>query len=122
MSEEVVGVEKLKKFVKEAVETGVVIQEALKDGFQITDLWSIVMEGKDLSFLVTDWSNIKKEFNDLTIEEAKELVDALVSDLKITEKEVLDVIKNSIEFSEAGYNLFLSIKALSARSDSGSVN
>lgn len=118
MSEEVVGIEKLKKFVKEAVETGKVINEALKDGFQVTDLWSIIMEGKDLSFVVTDWSTIKKEFNDLTIEEAKELVDALVIDLNITEKEVLDVIKNSIDFAEAGYALFVSIKALTDKSDS----
>lgn len=118
MSEEVVGIEKLKKFVKETVETGKVINEALKDGFQVTDLWSIIMEGKDLSFVVTDWSSIKKEFNDLTVEECKELVSALVTDLNIMEQEVINVINNSVDFAEAGYALFVSIKALTNKDDS----
>lgn len=109
---EVVGIELLKKLVKEFVDLGKVVVEQAKDGFTTSDLWPILMEGRDLTFVFSNWSDIRVEFNDLTKEETKELVDGLVVDLALETGVVLEVIEASIDFAEAGYLLFLAVKAL----------
>jgi len=110
MDEKVVGIELLKKLVKELYQFGTTVNEKLKDGFQYTDLWSIGLEGKDLSFVFTNWPEVKAEFNNLSTTEIKELVDELVLNLNLADDQVLNLIEQSVDFAEAGYNLFLAIK------------
>lgn len=107
-----VGIELLKKLVKNAVELGTTVNEKLKDGFQYSDLWAIGMEGKDLSFVFTNWASVKQEFDDLSTSEIKNLVDELVTDLGLTDDDVLNLIEQSVDFAEAGYNLFTAIKGM----------
>jgi len=112
MNEEKVGIDLLKRLVKEVVELGKVANEKLKDGYQWTDLLAIGMEGKDLTFAFTNWAEIKEQFDDLSTEEIKALVDELVLEMGFTDEEVLDLIESTVTFAEAGYNLFKAIKAL----------
>lgn len=112
MKDEKVGIDLLKRLVKEVVELGKVTNEQLKDGFSWTDMWAIGMEGKDLSFVFTNWATVKEQFDDLSTEEIKQLVDELVTDLGFTDEEVLNLIEASVEFAESGYNLFIAIKNL----------
>lgn len=113
MSDETkVGIELLKKLVKELVQLGKVTNEELKDGYQWTDLWSIFGEAKDLTFVFTNWKEIKSQFDDLDQQEIKDLVDSLVGELDIKEEEIVDLIEKSVDFAESGYELFLAIKAL----------
>jgi hypothetical protein len=102
----------LKRLVKEVVELGKVANEKLKDGYQWMDLLAIGMEGKDLSFVFTNWTSVREQFDDLSTAEIKELVDELVTELGFTDEEVLDLIETSVAFAESGYNLFIAIKAL----------
>lgn len=112
MNDEKVGIDLLKRLVKEVVELGKVTNEQLKDGFSWTDMWAIGMEGKDLSFVFINWTAVKEQFDDLSPEEIKQLVDELVIELGFTDEEVLDLIEASVAFAESGYNLFIAIKNL----------
>lgn len=107
-----VGIDLLKKLIKEVVELGDVVNEQLKDGWQVTDLWPIFMEGKDLSFVMTNWSEVRLEFNDLTTAEIKKLTEELVNVLDIKQENILNLIEASIDFAESGYILFSAIKGL----------
>jgi hypothetical protein len=110
--EEKSGIDLLKRLVKELTEFGITANDKLKDGFQLMDIISLVTEGKDLAFVFTNWTAIKAEFEDLNEDEIKQLVDELVSDLKLSDVEVVTLIDKSIAFADAGYQLFKAIRAL----------
>ena len=111
---EVTGIETLKKLIKELVAFGTVVDKQLEDGFQWTDAFPIGMEGKNLMFVVTGWSTVKAEFEDLSVEEIEQLVEELAADLNITNTGIVDLIGKSVAFAEAAYELFKSIKAFKA--------
>jgi hypothetical protein len=106
------GIESLKKLVKELVEFGKTAEIQLKDGFQWTDILPLFLEGKDLTFVVSNWGTIKEEVKDLDVEESKALVLSLVEELGVSDEEVKDLIEKAITFAESGYDLFKSIQAL----------
>lgn len=110
------GVELLKKFFEESIELGKVVDEQLEDGWQWTDLWKIVGEAKDLTFVWKQWSEVKEQFEDLTKSEIIELSNTVVAELGLTNENVLSLITNIIEFAEATYNLVLSFKQLKGTS------
>lgn len=112
MAEEKKGIELLQKLVKEVVELGKVADTKLDDGFQYSDLFAIAMEGKDLAFVFSNWVEVREQFDDLSVAEIKELVNNLVTELGFTDEEILELIEKSVEFAEAGYNLFVAIKAM----------
>lgn len=112
MSEKKVGIELLKRFIKEAVELGLTTNEQLKDGFQWTDMWKIVGEGKDLTFVFSNWEAIKVEFLDLDEDEIANLVKEAVGDLGITKEEVVEFIDQLMEFAAASFELFQAFKKL----------
>lgn len=112
MEEEVVGIELLKKFVKESIELGMEVNEQLKDGWQWKDAFSILAEGKDLTFVVTKWQSIVDEFQNLDEDEIIELVKQAVGDLGLTDEDLLEVVDQLIDFGQSAYHLFLAIKGL----------
>ena len=75
MAEEKVGIDLLKRLVKELVELGKITDTKLEDGFQYSDLFAIAMEGKDLAFVFSNWVEVRQQFDDLAIAEIKELTD-----------------------------------------------
>lgn len=109
---EEIGVELLKKFIKESIDLGKVIQERLKDGWQWTDLLPILVEAKDLSFVVKNWNEIREEFQDLTEDEIVELVKSTVGELGVSDEEILDLVDCIIEFASSMYHLVLAFKAI----------
>ena len=106
------GVELLQKFIKESIEVGQLVDEQLEDGWQWTDLWSILGEAKDLTFVWKQWSEIKNQFNDLTKSEIIELAKTVVAELGLTDEKILNLINHIIEFAEATYNIVLAFKDL----------
>ena len=106
------GIDLLRKFIGESIELGITIDKQLEDGWQFTDLWAIVGEAKDLSFIWKQWTDIKNEFNDLTKEEIVELVNSVVGELGIDDEKIVKLVSDIINFAEATYNLVLSFKSL----------
>ena len=111
-SENQYGVELLKKFIKESIELGRVIEDRLKDGWQWQDLLPILVEAKDLSFVIKNWNEIREEFQDLTEEEIVELVKSTVGELGVSDEEILELIDCIIDFAQSTYHLVLAFKAL----------
>jgi len=109
---EKMGIDLLKKLVKELYGFGSTVNEKLKDGFQYVDLLTIAFEGKDLAFVFKNWESVKNEFEDLSTAEVKELVDTLVAELELSDENVLNLIEQSVDFAEAGFNLFTAIKGM----------
>lgn len=106
------GVELLQKFIKESVELGKVVDNQLEDGWQWMDLWKIVGEAKDLTFVYKQWGDIKNQFNDLTKEEIVELSKTVIGELGLTDEKILVLVDSIIEFAESTYNLVLAFKGL----------
>lgn len=107
-----VGVELLKDFIKESIEVGEVVDSQLEDGWQWTDLWAIMGEAKDLTFVWKKWDEIKKQFSDLTKDEIKALAEVIVAELGFTNENIVKLASCIIEFAEATYNLVLAFKSI----------
>jgi hypothetical protein len=112
MVQDKVGIELLKKFLAEAVEFFLVVKDKMKDGYQWTDLWAIVMQGRDLTFVFSNWEEISNELGELDDEEIMELTKQAVGDLGLTDEELVTLVGDIAEFANAGYNVFKSIKAM----------
>ena len=106
------GIDKLQKVIIEGVDVFRVAQDKLSDGFQWTDAISIGMEAKDLSFVVTNWAEVKAQFNDIDPDEIEALIMALVKELGVTNEKALNLIHKSLNFLTAGYELGVAIKDL----------
>ena len=112
---EVVGIDMLKKFIKESVEVYRVVCKQLEDGYQWTDVLPIVWEAKDLSFMVSNWENFSKELKDLSFEEFDALINSIIEEIGGTTEEIKELIMNASEFIEASYKMYLSVKKISKK-------
>lgn len=109
----VVGTELLEKVIKEGIEVYKVAKDKLADGFQWQkDVFPIVWEVKDLSFIVTNWEKLADEGSDLSFEEFECLIQKLIEDLGGASDEVEELILNATDFIKISYKTYLSIKKI----------
>lgn len=107
-----VGIELTKKLVVESLDVIDVSLEKLKDGFQLSDVFSIFMEAKDLDFLFSQYKELAEEIKDLDDTEIETLVDLTISELEIENEHLKDFVVKLIKFIHSGYELFVSYKVL----------
>lgn len=101
--------DKLKKHLCTLVNIGEKVEEAQEDGkISIAEVFSIAWEGREFRTLLSDWEEVKNEYNDLDESERAALIDAIQEELDLENEALeniieigLDVVDNVLEFITA---------------------
>jgi len=104
----------LVKVIKEVLDVYKVGKEQLADGFQTKDIIPILWEAKDLNIVISQAPAIKSRWNEIKADpkQIEALVLALMEELGITRPEVLNLAQAVMNFLEAGYQVYIAVKAL----------
>ena len=118
MSNNQIGIEKLKQAVKVLAEFGNVIGAVLEDGkINIADaaLLPRLLGIQPVFFsLVTNPTELRNEFQNLTPDEVQQLADELRADLDIPQDKIENIIKSAADLLDVAWNLFEAIKLFSS--------
>lgn len=106
MENEKFGIDALEKVIVESVDVFEVAKDKLSDGFQWMDVIPIAAEAKDLNFLITEWTKLGQQFNDIDPEEFEQLVGKLVDELGFVKEKVKVFIMKLAAFAVAGYDVY----------------
>lgn len=109
---EQVGVENLKRLVKFGCDVTKQLSDSLSDGYQWTDLLSLVDELSQIPGVVQSLPQVKAELADLSPAERTELHGYLVQEFDIPNDDVEAFIENALSFVLSALALVEQWKAL----------
>lgn len=109
---EQVGVENLKRLIKFGCDVTKQLSDSLADGYQWTDLLSLVDELSQIPGVVAALPQVKAELADLSPEERTELHAYLVEEFDLPNDKVEAFIENALSFALAALALIEQWKAL----------
>lgn len=104
------NIDLLKRAVTEIVDTIQVVEKETKDGLQFRDAIPIVLEAKDLWFIIPNFQEIKAELSDVDSDEFIELVNHVAEELELENEKAKETIEKVAELLVAAYNLIKIIK------------
>ncbi len=106
------GIENLKKLIKFGCDLTKQISTSLADGWQWTDAFAFLDEIAAAPGVVKTFPEIKKELDDLTLEERAELYAYLIEEFDLPDDKVEFFVENSIALAIAAVALVEQWKAL----------